>query len=118
VEKRRKVGLLADGLKQLGAGVVGDVAGNGEGTVGARAFGVHTTLRNVFAVEVGELLDQVEIVEQQRAARAGGTGILVIGYRCAAGGGEIWLMGSSSVSLELPANRLGEVLTSCDTQIH
>ncbi|MNC40229.1 hypothetical protein D3C75_889240 [compost metagenome] len=49
---------------------------------------MNATLRNVLAVEVGELLDQVEVVEQQRAARAGGTGILVVCYRCTAGGGE------------------------------
>ncbi|MCY1179583.1 hypothetical protein D9M73_199900 [compost metagenome] len=46
------------------------------------------TLRNVLAIEMGELLDQVEVVEQQRTARAGGAGVLVVGYRCTAGGGE------------------------------
>jgi hypothetical protein len=47
---------------------------------------VDTTLRDIFTVEVGKLLEQVEVVEQQWAARAGGAGILVIGDRGAACG--------------------------------
>ena len=91
-ETQESWGLLADGLKQLGAGVLGDVTRNGERTVSTRAFGVHAALRDVFAVEVGKLFDQVEIVEQQRAARAGGTGILVIGNRSATGGGKRFIL--------------------------
>ncbi|MCY1436438.1 hypothetical protein D9M71_525640 [compost metagenome] len=80
--------MFTDLFEQLGAGIAGDIVSNGKGTVGARAFGMDAPLRNVLAVEMGELLDQVEVVEQQRTARAGGAGVLVVGYRCTAGGGE------------------------------
>ncbi|MNF54933.1 hypothetical protein D3C84_363770 [compost metagenome] len=85
-------GLLANCLKQLRAGVLSDIACHGERTVGTRAFGVYTALRDVFTVEVGKLLDQVKVVEQQRATRAGGTGILVIGNRSATGGGKRFVL--------------------------
>ncbi|MNV68721.1 hypothetical protein D3C71_1615900 [compost metagenome] len=49
---------------------------------------MYPALRDVLAVEMGELLDQMEVIEQQRAARAGSTGILVVGNGCTAGGGE------------------------------
>ncbi|MNQ94856.1 hypothetical protein D3C85_1103940 [compost metagenome] len=101
--------LLADGVEQLRAGVLSDITSYGERAVSTRTLGVHTTLRDVFTVEVGKLLDQVKVVEQQRATRAGGTGILVIGDRSATGGGKRFILAhaiSSFVSLKLPANRL------------
>jgi hypothetical protein len=36
-------------------------------------------LRNALAVLVGQLLDQLVILQQQRAARAGGDAVLVVG---------------------------------------
>jgi hypothetical protein len=80
--------LLADSLKQLRAGVLSDIACDGERTVGTRAFGVYAALWDVLTVEVGKLLDKVKVIEQQRATRAGGTGILVIGNRSATGGSK------------------------------
>ncbi len=75
VEKRRKArGSLTHRFKQLGAGVLSDVSGDRKRSVGTRPFGVYAALRNVFTVEVSELLDQMEIVEQQRATRASRTG--------------------------------------------
>ena len=72
-ETQERRGLLANGLEQFGAGVLGNVFCHREGPEGTRTFGVHATLRDVFTVEVSELLDQVKIVEQQGATRAGGT---------------------------------------------
>jgi len=63
--------LLANGLEQLGTGEVSYVCGHGKRAIGAGALGVHTTLRNDFAVEMGELFDQVEVIQQQRATRPG-----------------------------------------------
>src|SRR5690606_7267383 len=40
------------------------------------------------AVEVGELLEEVEVLEEDGAARAGGEGVLVVGDGNARGGGE------------------------------
>ncbi|MNN24768.1 hypothetical protein D3C81_1382100 [compost metagenome] len=101
--------LLADGVEQLRAGVLSDITSYGERAVSTRTLGVHTTLRDVFTVEVSKLLDQVKVVEQQRASRACRTGILVIGDRSATGGGKRFILAhaiSSFVSLKLPANRL------------
>ncbi len=59
-ENRR---LLTDRIEQLGAGVLADIAGHDERTMSTRSFGVHATLRDVFTVEVGQLFDQMEIIE-------------------------------------------------------
>jgi hypothetical protein len=80
---------------------------------------VHAALWDVFTVKVGKLLDQMEVVEQQWATGAGGAGILVVGDRSATGGGKYFILAhaiSSSVSLELPANRLrGSIDHQSDT---
>ena len=56
-----------------------DVVGDGQRAVGARALGVHDALGDALAVQVRKLLDQVEILQQHRAARAGGERILIVG---------------------------------------
>ncbi|MNV89093.1 hypothetical protein D3C71_1833600 [compost metagenome] len=53
---------------------------------------MHTALGDVFTVEMGKLLDQMKVVEQQRATRASRTGILVIGNRSATGGGKRFVL--------------------------
>ncbi len=69
-------------------GVARDVVGDGERAVGARALGVHHALGDALAVQVRQLLDQLEVLQQQRAARAGGQRVLVVGDGRAGGGGE------------------------------
>ncbi|KAG1251847.1 hypothetical protein G6F65_018175 [Rhizopus arrhizus] len=81
-------GLLADLLEQLGAGVLADVVGDGEGAECARALGVHAALGNDLAVEIGQLLQQPHVFHQQRAARAGGLAVLVVHHRRAEGRGH------------------------------
>jgi hypothetical protein len=49
---------------------------------------VHDALGDPLAVEARELLDQVLVLEQYRAARACGLRILVVGDRCAGFGAE------------------------------
>lgn len=49
---------------------------------------MNTPLGNELAVEVSQFLHQVEVVQQEGAARACGAGVLVIGDRSAAGAGE------------------------------
>jgi hypothetical protein len=49
---------------------------------------VHAPLGNHLAVEVGELLEQPDVLQQGRAARAGGHGVLVVRHGGAGGGGE------------------------------
>ena len=80
-EPGEQLGLLADLREDLGPRVPGDVVRDGEGTVGARAFGVHAPLGNHLAVEVGQLFQKPDILEQLVAARAGGQHVLIIGHR-------------------------------------
>ena len=89
VEKRTNIGVcLPIFVEDLGPGVAGDVVGDREGPVGAPAFGVHPPLRNHLAVEVRQLLDQPDVLQQRRAARAGGHDVGVVGDRRAGRVGE------------------------------
>ncbi len=87
-EADEQVGLLADLGEDLGLGVLRDVVGDREGAEGAGALGVHAPLRDDLAVEVGELLEEPDVLEQQRAARTGGQGVLVVRDRCAGDRGQ------------------------------
>jgi len=49
--------------------------------MGTRALGVHTPLGDHFAVEVCELLHQPDVLQQGRAARAGGLDIEIVADR-------------------------------------
>ena len=71
-------GFFADFAEEFGAGVFCDVVGDGKRTKRARAFGVHTAFGDDFAHEVGEFFVQPQILRQERAARPGGHGVLVI----------------------------------------
>ena len=59
-----------------------------EVTIGARAHGVHDALRDPLAVEAGELLEEVVVLEERRPRGAGGLRVLVVGDRRAALGRE------------------------------
>ena len=87
-EAHEGLGGLADGREQLGLGVLRDVVRDGEGAVSARPLGVHHALGNALAVEVLQLLDEVEILQQDRPARAGGDRVLVVGDGDAGSGGK------------------------------
>jgi hypothetical protein len=75
--------------EDLGAGVLGDVVGDGEGAERARALGVHAPLGDDLAHEVGQLLVQPHVLRQQRAARAGGEAVAVVRHRGAEVGGQV-----------------------------
>ena len=92
-EAGEHLGLLADGGEDVGRRVARDVLGDGQRAVGAPALGVHRPLGDALAVLVGELLDQLVVLHQQRPARAGGHRILVVGDGGAGGGGEGLLAG-------------------------
>ena len=66
-EAGEQFGLLADLREDLGLGVFGDVMGDGESAVGARALGMHATLGNYFAVEMGEFLQEPHILQHAPA---------------------------------------------------
>ena len=56
--------------------------------MGAEAPGVHDPLGDALVVEVEDLLAEVEVVEQRRAALAGAQRVLVVGDRDALLGGQ------------------------------
>jgi len=51
--------------------------GHRERAVGSPALGVHAALRDHLAVEMGELLDQPDVLQQGRAARTGGHDVVL-----------------------------------------
>src|SRR5258707_8298377 len=75
-------------LQRFGLCVLRDVVGGGERAIGAGALGVLAAFGNAFAVLVGKLLEQNEVLHQHRAARARRDAVLVVGDRHAAVGGE------------------------------
>ena len=68
-ETREHLGLHT-GLEQRRLGELADVLGGLEVTERAATLGVHDPLRHPLAVEVGHLVDEVEVVQQQRSVRA------------------------------------------------
>ena|SRR2546425_3785337 len=70
--------LLADGREYPGFGVTRDVAGDGKGAVGARALRVHHAFGDALAVEVRVLLEELPILDEERAPRTCGQGVLVV----------------------------------------
>ncbi|MCY1423442.1 hypothetical protein D9M71_391530 [compost metagenome] len=87
-EAREQLGLLADFGEHRSLAVAGDVVGDDQGAIGAPALGMHDALGNALAVLMGQLLDQVVVLEQQRPARPGAEGILVVRNRTTGGRGE------------------------------
>ncbi len=87
-EARQHLRLLADGGEYVGGRIRRDVVGDGERAVGAPALGVHRALGDALAVLVRQLFDQLIVLHQQRAERAGGQRVLVVGNRCAGSGRE------------------------------
>ena len=92
VEKRRKQSVFfPTSGEYLGLGVAGDVMGDGKGAVGAGTLGVHAALGDHLPVEVGEFLQEPDILQQHRAARSGGHDVLVVDDGCAVPGGQFLL---------------------------
>ncbi len=85
-EAQEGLGLLSDLREYARARIFGDVLRDRERAVSAGAFGVHGALGNALAVLMREFFEQVEILHQQRAARACGKRILVVGDGRAARG--------------------------------
>ena len=82
VEKRTNTGgPLAGTLEQVGAGDVGQRLVRLEEAVHAEAPGVDHPLGDPLVVEVEDLLAEVEVLEQRRAALAHAQRVLVVGDR-------------------------------------
>ena len=76
------------GLEDPGPGVARDVVVDGERPVRAPALGVHHPLGNALAVLMGELFDELVVLQQDRPAFSGREGVLVVGHRRAGAGGH------------------------------
>ena len=85
-EERRS---LADLVEEGGLGPLGDVGGHLEVAEGATALDVVDAVGDALADEVGELLDQVGILQQVGPGRADRERVLVAGHRDAGIGGGV-----------------------------
>src|SRR5580658_1564769 len=83
-------GLLADLRKDLRFRIAADVMRDGEGSMGSGALGVHAPFGDHFAIEVRELLDQPDILQQCRAARARRLDIEIVADRLARCMSQVW----------------------------
>ena len=84
------------GLGELRAGLV-----HLEVAVRARAARVHHAFRDAFAVEVAQLVDEMEVLQKERAGRAGAQGVLVVRHFHAGGGGERHVPGAGAAAVHV-----------------
>lgn len=71
-------GSLADGIEELSLADLGDIVSGFEITVRTSTLGVDDTLGDSLAIEVSQLVNQVEILEQNRAELSCSHRVLVI----------------------------------------
>lgn len=71
----------------MSRGQVGDVMGDFEFAIGPRALCVHDALGDAFAVEVGEEVNQVDVLQEKRAVGADALGGVGVVDGAARGGG-------------------------------
>jgi hypothetical protein len=79
-EPREHLAALA-GLERVGLGVGADVVGDIETPESAPAFSVWLPLDDPFPIELGHVLDEVVIVQQDRPVRSHGEGMVVAWHR-------------------------------------
>ncbi|KAG1435680.1 hypothetical protein G6F57_021014 [Rhizopus arrhizus] len=70
---------------------------DGDRAVSARAFGVADAFRDAFAGEVGKLFNQPEVLQQRGTAGAGGQRVVIVRHRRACCGGQMLLVGHSTL---------------------
>ena len=91
-EAKETVGLLSDLGEDFGAGVRGDVVGNGEGAVGTGALGVHPPFWDYLPVEVRHFFQEPGILQELRPSRSGRQDVLVVDNGGAVSGGQLLLV--------------------------
>jgi hypothetical protein len=62
----------------MGHNLLGNVVGDNAFSVGSGSLGVDDTLGNTLAGEVGKLVEEVEVLDEDRALRSNGQRVLVI----------------------------------------
>ena len=96
-------------LEDGGLGDWTDIVRDDEGAEGATTFGMGLTLRDPFPIEVGHLLNEVEVVQDDRAVGPDGERVLLAGDRDAGIGRGRWPVGFLSVHMA-PLVRIGVVV--------
>ncbi len=96
-EALEHLGLLAHAIEKLGPGPGAAILGELESAVGARTAGMDDALGNTLAVEARQLLDQVMILQQERALGSCALRALVVGDGRAVFVGQSGLTGHSSL---------------------
>lgn len=77
--KTRDHGCLGAELQNAGAGQVRYIVCDTQCPMRAPALGMNDALQNALAILVGEFLDQLPVLHEDRAALAGGKTVLVVG---------------------------------------
>ena len=80
-EAHERLRALADTLKKVRPRDIGQAVGELEEAVGTVAARMHDALRDALVIEVEDLLAEMEVFEQSRAARADAQRVLVVSYR-------------------------------------
>ena len=93
-EAYEHVGPLAHLVKELGLGVLGHVRGDLEVPVGSGPFGVDHPLRYPLAIEVGQLFDEVHVLNERGTVPTRSHGVLVVINRLTEVLGQRPLLGS------------------------
>ncbi len=106
---------LADALEDVGAADVGKAVGELEMAVRAIAARMNDALGDALMVEVEDLLAEMEILEQRRAARALLEAVLVVGDRHAMLGSKRRMAGARLMRLAAATTILAKAL--CDRSI-
>jgi hypothetical protein len=71
-------GGFSDFTEKFGLGVFGDIMGGFEVAMGSSAFGMDDSFRNSFPVEMGKLINKMNVIKGNRAVFSSGHGVLVI----------------------------------------
>src|SRR5208282_1127616 len=94
-EAHQALRLLSHLAEHGGFRIAADVLGDGERAIGRRALRMHYPFRDALAVEVGVLLEELPVLNEQRPARTGGQAVLIVTDRYAGGRGEHGMPGTA-----------------------
>lgn len=77
-ETEENWGCFTDLTEEFGFGVFADIVGGFEEAVSSGALGMDDSFGDSLSVEVGELVNEVDVIEGDGSVFAGGDGVLVI----------------------------------------
>ena len=77
-ESEKDGGGFSDFAEEFGFGVFADIVGGLKVAMSTCALGMDDSFGDTLSVEVGELVNEVDVIEGDRAILSGGDGVLVI----------------------------------------